>query len=258
MQTFRAEFMSDYSTYSFGYCEYAEREEGEAVGPIYAEGFLPYSGDTRVQEDIFYRARSLRVDLKRLRFDKKRRYHQRTVDKLDVDFSVYEKAEFLRRAGKRFRKDAFAWIEQRFEQCYLNDARLDYVLEKPYLNTVLSVNIAGQPAAYALLCRWEDAFHFWYSFYDSERYPHCSLGKWLMGRSLQWGRDEGMAYGYLGTGYGLSSAYKGQGIDGVSFHDGNEWIEDRDRLAYLRQRDMLSPSLKMDLFKEGAIAAQRE
>ena len=251
MRVFRSEFFNDYTTYSFGYCEYAEPEDGESVDPCYDAGFLPYSGDTRIKADIFYRARSLRVDLERMRFDKKRRYQQRAVERETVEFRAEPKDAFLKRAGRRFRADAIAWIEQRFEQAYLNDARLDYVLEKDFLNTVLCASLGGRPVAYALVCRWEEGFHFWYSFYDSARHTKLSLGKWLRGRALEWGRGEGLRHGYLGTGYGAKSAYKTQGIEGASFHDGNAWVSDKERLTYLQQRDALRPALRTDLFKEG-------
>lgn len=251
MRRFRSEFFNDYTTYSFGYCEYAERGRDEGVGAFYGSGFLPYSGDPRMEADLFYRARSLRVDLGNLRFDKKRRYQNRAVEKAGVVFRAEKKEAFLKRAGRRFRGDALRWIEQRFEQAYLNEARLDYVLGKDFLNTVLSASIGGRAVAYALVCRWEEGFHFWYSFYDSERHGKLSLGKWLMGRALEWGAGEGLAHGYLGTVYGAASAYKTQGVEGASFHDGNGWVADKDRLTFLRQRDALSPALRMDLFKEG-------
>jgi arginyl-tRNA--protein-N-Asp/Glu arginylyltransferase len=250
MHRFLAEFVNDYSTYSFGYCEYAVPDEGEDVGAVYAAGFLPFSGDVRLREDVFYRARSLRVELARLRFDKKRRYHQRALEKEAVTLKVWDKSAFLKSADASFRKNAFAWLEQRFEQAYLNNERLEYVLGKPFLNTILEARVHNRTVAYALVCRWATGYHFWYSFYDSNRFPKLSLGKWLMGRSLEWSAEEGLTHAYLGTAYGEKSAYKDQGVQPVAFHDGNAWIDDKDRLAYLRERDALSPGWRLDLFKE--------
>ena len=63
MRFFSSEFAHSYQSYSFGYCNYLEREKKDELSLIYEKGFLPYSGKEGVR-DIFYMARSARLVLK--------------------------------------------------------------------------------------------------------------------------------------------------------------------------------------------------
>ncbi|MBR9703204.1 arginine-tRNA-protein transferase, partial [Candidatus Woesearchaeota archaeon] len=63
MKEFKSEFSHSYSTYSFGYANYAIRENKDALADIYTRGYLPYTGSPNVKNTL-YMARSARVDLK--------------------------------------------------------------------------------------------------------------------------------------------------------------------------------------------------
>ncbi|MFZ2763471.1 MAG: arginine-tRNA-protein transferase, partial [Minisyncoccia bacterium] len=64
MKTWCSEFVHNYKdAYSFGYCLYAQPENGVTLAEVYAAGYCPYSNAANVQ-NVFYMCRSLRVVLK--------------------------------------------------------------------------------------------------------------------------------------------------------------------------------------------------
>ena len=63
MKIFRSESFVDYKTYTFNYATYCIKEDQSELPEIYAQGFLPYSNNINLQEETYYLARSLRVDL---------------------------------------------------------------------------------------------------------------------------------------------------------------------------------------------------
>ncbi|MDP0499481.1 MAG: GNAT family N-acetyltransferase [Verrucomicrobiota bacterium JB022] len=251
MRFFASEFVNNYATYSFGYCEYAQWEPGDDLEPIYARGYLPYSGDPGEPRHLFYKCRSLRVNTAEFGFDKKRRYHQRRLDELGPVFSLHEKDAYLAAHQVQLEVDALQWIDQRFDQAYLTPERLRYILAKPYLNRIAEVRLEGKVVAYALLVAWSQGVHYWYSFYDSAVVTELSLGKWLMGRTLEWAQEQAVPYVYLGTAYRQKSAYKSQGTRGAYFFDGADWLADKDRLKQLQLRDERLALPEADLFKRG-------
>ncbi|KAF0094716.1 MAG: arginine-tRNA-protein transferase [Puniceicoccaceae bacterium 5H] len=250
MRFFAAEFVNNYATYSFGYCEYAEWEPGDDLEPIYTRGYLPYSGDPEQPRHLFYKCRSLRIDLARFAFDKKRRYHQRRLDELGPAFALHDKQAFLAQHQAQLEADALRWIDQRFDQAYLTTERLRYILDKPYLNRIAEVRLEGKVVAYALLVAWERGLHYWYSFYDSAIVTELSLGKWLMGHTLEYAQEQGLPYVYLGTAYRRKSAYKSQGTRGAEHFDGMAWNTDKERLKQLQLRDERLAIPEADLFKQ--------
>ena len=63
MKIFFSENNVDYGTYTFNYAIYAQKESMAELTEIYDKGFLPYTGNINIESDLFYLARSLRVDL---------------------------------------------------------------------------------------------------------------------------------------------------------------------------------------------------
>lgn len=230
MRRFFIEDSVDYSRYRFSYRPMAELESLAELPEIYAAGFLPASGDPSEPRHLFYLARSLRYDLAMHALDKKRRYDFRRVGQLEPRFGVMPQSEAIKKLPEGWRAQAFRWMEERFGSAYLTSQRLDYVWNKPYCSHLAIASCGGQPFAYVLLAQAGNIAHYWYAFFNSAAYPHLSLGKWLMARTAQWAREAGLAYLYVGTGYGSEARYKAQGVAGVEFFDGERWNRGRAEL----------------------------
>lgn len=91
MKIFYSENTVDYSSYTFSYAIYALREGLEDVSPIYDKGFLPYTGNITLEKELFYSARSLRVDLSRFEDTSENRRISRQMEPLEVQLAVVKK-----------------------------------------------------------------------------------------------------------------------------------------------------------------------
>lgn len=224
MRTFLREYPPEYDRYRFNYGCFAELEPGDPLDAAYEAGFLPASNDTREPACLFYLARSLRLDLSEVRFDKKRRYLQRRGTDNGLQWKLETKEQFLAAAPVEWAETALAWVARRYDPPYLTADRLRYLLGRPFLSHIATVSAAGHPVGFVLLPQGEQSAHFWFSLYDPDWHPERSLGKWMLGASIENLQERGFRFLYLGTCYGQRSAYKFQGItSGVSFFDANAW-----------------------------------
>ena len=54
----------DYKNYKFGYTFNTVLEESDSVEEAFKSGFLPYTGDLNNYKEVYYLARSIRINLK--------------------------------------------------------------------------------------------------------------------------------------------------------------------------------------------------
>ena len=238
MRTFSTEFKTDYPNYRFGYCNFAERENNENPTPIYASGFLPYSANLNEKRELFYQARSLRIDLNNLGFSKSRRYEQRKFEALNPSLHFHPIETIDANLLQSIKCQSLQWIKQRFDPPYVNEARFDYLIAHPLLNTLATVSLNDSPIAHLLICQHPRCLHYWFAFYNAEAFPQISLGKVIMGHFIQWAAQTQTPYIYLGTAYKPQSAYKYQGITGFEFFDGSGWNRSKEELKERHQTDL--------------------
>ena len=65
MKIFFSEYRHDYTTYTFGYTMYGLYESRQDLDALYDNGFLPYTGNLKLQRDLYYKSRGIRIDLKK-------------------------------------------------------------------------------------------------------------------------------------------------------------------------------------------------
>lgn len=238
MRLFFCEGPVDYSCHHFSYRPMLELEPDDALSDIYARGFLPYSGDPDDERHLFYLARSLRWPLNELTFDKKHRYDFRRFETLAPDFEVFPKAIALERLPERWWETVEQWLIARFGARHLSRRRLDYILRKPFCSHIALASIAGDPFACVLLVDGVDCLHYWYAFFDIQRFNERSPGKWLMARTALWAGEKGFTHLYVGTGYGAAAAYKTRGVGGAQFFNGSDWSGDHSELRRRQAGDV--------------------
>jgi hypothetical protein len=139
------------------------------------------------------------------------------------------------------RDTLLAWVNARHSPPFLDPARLEYILSRPYLQEVAVIRRQDRWAGLVLLPRGADWAHYWFAFFDPEGAPeNHSLGKWILAETALQLAAQGLTHLYLGTVYGVKSAYKFQGVGkGAAFFDGNEWSFD---LEELRRRLAADPA----------------
>lgn len=222
MKTFLSENTVDYKSYTFNYAKYCVMESMDELTDVYEKGFLPYSGDLRINKEIFYLARSLRVDIDRFKDSSENRRVNRTVEPLGIEMEVIPKADFdLQSAG--FQAFCEKYINERIGDENMSSERLAYILEREVGTHILRFYNKEQDFGYVLGIMNEDILHYWFAFFDTEYMRTHSLGKWIMWRTIRWAADNGKKHVYLGTAYKPSALYKIRDHKGLAFFDGKGW-----------------------------------
>ena len=230
MKTFFSEYRQDYKTYTFGYSIYAYRESPGETDLIYEQGFLPYTDDLRLPPHLFYKARSIRIDLDHFSNTSENRRVHRKVDPHIGHIEGMHRALFDT-ADQHFREFCMRFAEARFSYDTFSADRLEYILHPEQCTHIFTIfDEEEQPIGYVLAQLGDRGFHYWFSFYDLELGDEVPLGKWMMWRLIHWAKRLDKKYVYLGTCYGPGALYKVRDFEGVEFHTGNRWSDDIDAL----------------------------
>lgn len=220
MRPFSSEFAQDYSTYSFGYANYLEREPGDALADIYGRGYLPYSGAPNAS-NIFYMARSARVPLAELRTTSE---NKRIGKRFDGAFEK-ERIPAARFAADSAFLDFFSgYFAARHGERVMPKERVGSLFESGLVADVIVYRASGEPVAYVLEVAEGEMAHFWYSAYDLD-YANRSLGMWLMLDLIRDAKALGRRHYYLGTVYEEKALYK-TNLEPLEFWDGSGWCLD--------------------------------
>lgn len=221
MKFFLKEAPANYADYHFPYTLWAETGDSDPVEPLYAAGYLPYSADLQAHAQLFYMARSLRVDLAHLALNKKRRYQQRQWQGHSLQKHWLTKLDFSQQFGDLPAALAQQWMQARFGTPYLSPERFTYIFSRPILTHVLCwLNNDNSLQAFALIVNMPSALHYWFLFYDPTA---PASGHGYLVDFLHFAQARSYSFAYLGTAYGASSQYKSRGLAPVMFWDGNHW-----------------------------------
>jgi len=247
MKIFFSEYQSDYTTYTFGYTAYCIKEPNDSFSAIYEKGFLPFTGEQRIQATIFYMARSLRVDLSRFENSSENRRINRKVAELDLAFTIFRKEDFDIKDAS-FRKICLDYAAARFVGNEMTENRFDYVLSRETTTHILEYTLDGKPFGYIFACIDHEMLHYWFAFFDTKLMASHSIGKWMMWSAIDWAKRQNLKYVYLGTAYNKKSLYKIRDFKGSEFFDGSHWNTQMSELKTLCKTD--DQPRNIDRFKE--------
>lgn len=223
MKIFFSEHNKDYQSYTFDYAVYAEMESEKDLQEIYNRGFLPYSNDLEDPREIFYLARSLRVDLASFADSSENRRVNRKLVAKDLKPEIIPKEEFDLQ-DPQFRKLCLTYARARFSGNAMSEKRFDYILKRKIFTHIIRFSPQGGKAvAYIFSLIKGNSMHYWYAFFDLKQSEGLPLGKWLMWRSIGLAKEQGLAFIYLGTCYGEKALYKVRDFKALSFFDGSGW-----------------------------------
>lgn len=238
MKIFYSESGVDYSSYTFNYAIYCLKEHQQELPQIYDRGFLPYTGNLQIQENIFYLARSLRVDLEEFRDTSENRRVDRKVEELNIRLEVFKKSEFDI-TDPVFIDFCSAYAADRFSGGAMSKERFLYVLHSAITTHIFYFYNEYRNLGYVLACQEGNMLHYWFAFFDTEYMKSHSLGKWMMWRSITWAKENGLAHVYLGTCYGSHSLYKVRDHKGLEYFNGAGWSSDMKLLKMRCKTDQL-------------------
>lgn len=237
MKVFVVENSVDYNSYTFNYVKYAVKENQEELDLIYNGGFLPYTGNTQLNKEVFYFARSLRVNLSRFEDTSENRRVNRMVEPLNVEVQVHEKEGFAE-ANPGFMEFCEAYISERIGDDNMSAERWEYILKQETGTHIFEFKKEGKAIGYVLAAITDELVHYWFAFFDVEYMRTHSLGKWMMWRVITWAKENGKKYAYLGTAYKPAALYKIRDHKGLEFWDGSKWNTDAKILKEWCQTDL--------------------
>jgi len=244
MKIFRSESLVDYSTYTFNYAVYCLKESKTELPDIYDKGFLPYSNNPDLEEEVYYLARSLRVNLGEFRESSENRRVAKKIIEMNPDFEVVpiEKFDVNEASFVRFCAD---FAEQRFSES-ISEKRLNYILNNPSVSHIFKFTLKDAEVGYVVAIIEKGALHYWFAFFSLDHQIY-SLGKWMMFSVIKWAAENNLEHLYLGTCYGEKSLYKVRDFKGLRFFDGNKWNDD---MKLLKQKCKSDKSFVGDVFKQ--------
>jgi arginine-tRNA-protein transferase len=221
MRFFSSEFAHNYGTYSFGYCNYCEYEEGDSLSEIYNRGYLPYSGSADVW-NTFYMSRSARIVLQHWEPNSENR---RILRKHDTEFEriVYKKEQFA--VTDDFKEFCLSYFERHHGAHTMPRERFEHILNENALTHIVAYKCKGTLVGYVFLAADERMTHVWFYFYAPE-FTKSSCGMWFLLNETRIAQHKGMQHFYIGTVYGDKSKYK-TNFSNLEFWDGSTWQQDR-------------------------------
>ncbi len=244
MRIFRSESLVDYSTYTFNYAIYCLKESRAELPEIYDRGFLPYSNNPDLKEEIYYLARSLRVNLDAFKESSENRRVEKKIVELNPDFEVVPIADFDVN-DPDFVRFCARFAEERFSDS-ISDLRLAYILNNPSISHVFKFTLNDSEVGYVISIIENGTLHYWFAFFSLE-FQVYSLGKWMMFSVIRWAAENELKHVYLGTCYGEKSLYKVRDFKGLAFFDGNDWNTD---MKLLKLKCKSDRSFEGDVFKQ--------
>lgn len=222
MKFFSSEFAHNYGTYSFGYCNYCEPEEGDVLSEIYDRGYLPYSGS----EDIwntFYMTRSARIVLPTWEPNSENRRVSRIHDDT-FERIVHTKSDFT--INDSFIEFCLSYFERFHGAHTMPKNRLEHILQEDALTHIVEYRKGDELAGYVFLAADDEMSHVWFYFYAPE-FAKSSFGMWFLLNEANIAQKENKKHFYIGTAYGDKSRYK-TNFSNLEFWDGAEWLQDKD------------------------------
>ena len=237
MKVFCSENNVDYGSYTFNYAIYAQKESQSELSEIYSKGFLPYTGNTKIEKELFYLARSLRVNLEQFDDTSENRRVNRLIEPLEIKVEVIPKENFDLNDAQ-FKSFCANYINERIGEDNMSFERWDYILKQEVGTHLFKFSNSEKILGYVLACINDELVHYWFAFFDTEYMRTHSLGKWMMWRVIRWSKDNDKKYTYLGTAYKPAALYKIRDHKGLEFWDGTKWNNDNKILKEWCQTDL--------------------
>jgi hypothetical protein len=261
MKVFVSECTPHYGSYTFPYAIYCVAESQDELTAVYNGGFLPYTGNwqqgTAFAHNVFYLARSLRVDLQQFRLSSENRRVLRRAgdDVVCGEPLALASAEGAALVGSQSFSDfCCAYADKHFVGNSMSAERLRFVLSRSAATHLFRFGRRASndaaPLAYVLaMIRPGECLHYWFAWLDDTAMQSMHIGNVAMLRVLQWAQNEGLKHVYLGTVYHEKALYKVRPFSGVQWFAGSHWSSD---VAELKRRCALdgAPLASGDYFKE--------
>jgi arginyl-tRNA--protein-N-Asp/Glu arginylyltransferase len=236
MKLLFSEFPAEYGKYNFPYQVYGLTDSDDHLSTIYEMGFLP----TRIEKNLFYLCRSLRIDLSNFelnsenrRVKRKTKYLKTNLIRLDdfkYDYKIGKMAKEFSKA--RFKESS---LSPQITKALFQDSAMTHVLE--FID-----KSEDKTVGYCLVVLKDGIFHYSYPFYNLD-YFKKNIGMGMIISAIEIAQKKDCKAFYLGTIYTKESMYKLQ-FNSLEFYTGFGWSEDIEQL-----KELIKSPQKEHLFK---------
>ncbi len=185
----------------------------------YDQGYVA----TRVEKGLMNMTRSVRIRLSDYEPSSENRRILRKVENVHLEIHPIPYKDYhwsIHKLAKDFYTTKFG--EDTFSANKIKELITD--ADKSSFNTLLVYSCDGKPISYCIGLLTQSFLHYSYPFYDQET-AIPSLGLGMMTRAIEWAKERGLTYIYLGSLQRPSDTYKLQ-FSGLEWFDGKEWKTD--------------------------------
>ena len=228
----------DYKNYKFGYTFNTVLEESDSVEEVFKSGFLPYTGDLNNYKEVYYLARSIRINLKGYeRLSENKRVIKKIKSSYSITVEEFDKDDFSH--NNEFLNFALRYSRERFTNEPLSEKRLQLIIKRNNYNKIFVFKSDKSDMGYVLSHSNPNMIHYWFAFYDTKYLKTAPIGKFMMEHVIHLAKKKKKEFVYLGTCYGKESLYKVRDFKGIEFFDGNKWEKDIEKLKHLCKSDCI-------------------
>lgn len=193
------------------------------INNAYEQGFL----QSRIAPNIYYLARSVRVDLQKFKPSSENRRILRKNKMIQLQIRSLRNFKY----GYNIGKFAKQYFKKRFGKVLIVPSKMRKLFTQEYFTDVAVYWITADSnqqksniVGYCLCNQTDRLLHYVYPFYDISLIDR-NLGMGMMVKAVMWAKKTDKRYVYLGSCYDKSAFYKLQ-FEGVEFFDGIGWSND--------------------------------
>ncbi len=207
----------------------------ETLAVLYQQGYVA----TRVDKGVFNQTRSVRIRLTNFELSSENRRILRKVEKVSLEVHPLPYADYhwsIHKLAKdfyttKFGEDTFS--ANKIRELLSEQGKSSFNTLLVFREGVVSSDTGatkGRVLGYCIALKTDTLLHYSYPFYklDEETAPGgalSSLGLGMMTMTLEWAKNAGLSYVYLGSLQRPSDTYKLQ-FSGLEWFDGEKWRSD--------------------------------
>jgi len=188
----------------------------ENIESLYHQGYL----FGRQEKGALYQTRSVRIDLSKFELNSENRRILRKTEGINLEVIPLPYSDYHWSLGK-LAKDFY---DTKFGDGTFSANKIKELLtddQKSNFTTLLVYKLNGENIGHSICFESENILHYSYPFYDLEKAPK-DMGLGMMTRAIEYAKNKGLQYIYLGSAQRPTDTYKFQ-FEGIEWFDGKSW-----------------------------------
>ncbi len=189
------------------------------ISDLYSAGYV----FTRIGKGVMHQTRSVRIDLSKFSLTSENRRILKKTDGLEMNPTIVPMKNYafsISKLGKDF-------YELKYGRGIMSANKIKEMMtdsNKSNFSAVFQYEFNKAIAGYAICYANKILLHYSYPFYDLNTAPK-DMGLGMMIRAIEYAKNSGMKYIYLGSLQRPSDTYKLQ-FEGLEWFDGTAWSSD--------------------------------